>query len=248
MSDALALDQKSVFLVPHERAVQAIRICENEISKVMTLSEIQRVMTRAEAVAALVQAMEVNDKIKKKAEFLCIRAERRLGEITKQIPSGERGRPNTTPEQHTEIIRLANEGVSHRDIAKRVGVHVSTVFNRIHGTAKPPSIESKPTKEKVLEEFGLSISQANRAEQLAKVSAAKFEDALESAPNKTRACEAMGILRYRKATPVRFKRLADDAMKLLQTCFWENRPPTSDEVNELEKRWVVCNTEQAAAG
>lgn len=78
-------------LVPEETAIAMIESCAAQIEKAITIPDIQRVITSAEAINAVMKKIHASERAKRAATLLVIGAEQQLGRITKNIPRAKRG-------------------------------------------------------------------------------------------------------------------------------------------------------------
>lgn len=235
MSAALSR-RESEYLVPEERAILLVEGCANEMFKATTIPEVKRLTSQAEAIAAVVRASEASERVKKDAEFLIVRAERRLGEITSQMPKATSGRPGPTPEQQRTIRTQWQKGKTATQIARDVGIQHKTVQRVIDG--KPVNTPTAgPTKRELLAQHGITSSRVSVAEQLAAVPKPTFEKALaQSNPTVSSVATTLGILGKQAPPKKEHEVLAEKAIDLLDTCCKSNRPPRRDEVNALQLR------------
>lgn len=138
-------DQDRTFLVPDEKAVLMIEACANEIFKATTIPEVQKTITQAEAVAAMVRATEASERVRKDASFLVIRAERRLGEITMQINRIPPGRKlaSRLPEVSKQKFLLEN-GIKPRRYmrAEQLARTPEKTFEKALETASRPNVRN----------------------------------------------------------------------------------------------------------
>lgn len=79
------------FLVPEDRALAMIEECALRIEGTTTLPDVMRVITQADAIAAVMRKIKASERAKQAALRLQVDAEIRLGRITRTIPRSSRG-------------------------------------------------------------------------------------------------------------------------------------------------------------
>ncbi len=130
----------STFLVPEPRAVQMIEQCANLIFKASTIKDVRKVMTHAEAIAAVVRKIEASERVKRDGEFLLVMAERQLGEVSSSIPKRTGGRGRSQKHDYTippkyEVLEEAgfniNRALKAEALARTPIREVKAAFNRV---------------------------------------------------------------------------------------------------------------------
>lgn len=110
MMNALVLGE--THLVPEERALAMVESCAKQLEYVATIPDVQRVITQAEAIGAVMQKIKASDRVKRAALMLRVEAEQQLGRITKQIPQAVRGAGAAKhPGQKTKRQTLTEHGI-----------------------------------------------------------------------------------------------------------------------------------------
>lgn len=102
-------------LVPEERAIEMIEACARQIQAVTSIPDVMRVITKAEAIDAVMKKIKASKDVKRAALVLLVEAEQQLGRISKQLPQAKRGAAaRKFPGQIGKKDILRNVGVNHR--------------------------------------------------------------------------------------------------------------------------------------
>ena len=113
MSNAIVVAPQA-HLVPEERAIAMVEACTKQLELAATIPDVQKVMTQAEAINAVMQKIKASKRAKKAALLLVVEAQRQLGRLTKELPTGRRGGGATSNlGQGTKRKTLAAFGISH---------------------------------------------------------------------------------------------------------------------------------------
>lgn len=100
------------YLLPEDRALAMVDACAKQLATVSTIPDVLKVVTQADAIAAVMQKIKASDEAQKAALRLRVDAEAQLGRITAQIPLGKRGGgAQVNPGQQTKRKVLASNGL-----------------------------------------------------------------------------------------------------------------------------------------
>lgn len=98
--------------VPEERAIGMIEACAAQLARVATIEDVKRVISQADAIAAVVRKIKASDAVRRSALRLQLDAEIQLGTLTRDIPRGATGRSAArNPGQPTKTKVLKAHGL-----------------------------------------------------------------------------------------------------------------------------------------
>lgn len=227
------------FMLPDERATLEIERISNELFRVTTIQDAKKVCGMAEAVAALTRQINASERIRRDSLVLIQRTERKLGEITMQLPRSNTAvtRYGVTP----DILHAVREDVCPvREAARKYGLTRETI--RQYRALSPGAALTKAAalatpKSEVLAQNGLSRGRVQTAEVLAKASDAEFEAAV-AAQERPSISQTANILQPRKSRHAGygFAKLARESVAFICALHREKRTPTDDDVREYRRR------------
>lgn len=115
--NAASLSPRDVF-VPEERAIAMIESCAMQIAQAATIADVKRVISQADAIAAVVRKINASHAVRKSALALQLDAEIQLGVLTRAIPQGSTGRAAAgSPGQATKSKVLKEHGLHSQRIS-----------------------------------------------------------------------------------------------------------------------------------
>lgn len=241
--------EKEKFLVPDEKATIMIEACANNIFQATTVSDVLREISKSEAVAATVRAIRASELVVRDAELLMVRAERRLGEISKSLPKGSFGPQQLSVplDKIKEAQRLVREeGLSQNEAGRRMGIPQSSVRYYINmNVEERKNHVPKPKKGDVLKENGISIARASTAERLASVPDKRFEASLAKVvtPKLGTVVRDLGIQERRPHPKRAYFNFTEDLMNYVRSCCKNKTVPTRSDIQGFERRLAALNTE-----
>ncbi len=112
MSSAIVVGAQE-HLVPEDRVVLMVQACTKQLELAATIPDVQKVITQAEAINAVMQKIKASKRAKKAALLLVVNAQRQLGLLTKTMPKGKLGGGATSNiGQGTKRKTLASYGIT----------------------------------------------------------------------------------------------------------------------------------------
>ncbi len=130
------------YMVPEERMTLEIERISNALFKVTTIQDVKKICAMAEALEAASRNLSASERVRKDAAILVIRAERRLGELSRLIPHGRSGRPGpgaSKSPSRRKVLEAHDIAHSRAQIAEELAAIPAPEFDRALASQARPS-------------------------------------------------------------------------------------------------------------